>query len=158
MFLLALFAVLALTGRKSVHTEILIPSEIESVWSVLTDLDKFDDWNSVLKLKEGHSPIRFEEGEKITYTFSQDDKNIYDITSTIKSIKPNAVLNQGGGMLAVLTFDHFYELKSTKDGVLLIIHEDYRGVGVHFWNPKPVEVAYQRLAKDIHNRVLAVYP
>ena len=156
--LIALIAVLVLTGRKSVQAEILIPAELNQVWSVLTELDKYAEWNSVLKPKVGHSPIELKEGETITYTFSQDSNNAYDITSTIKFAEKNATLNQGGGIPTVLTFNHFYQLENTKDGVKLKIYEEYRGISVHFWSPKPVEVAYRRLSEELRTRVLAVYP
>ena len=53
----------------------------------------------------------------------------------------------------ILTFNHKYTLESANDGTRLIIHEDYRGIMVPFWNPTPVEKAYERLAMDLKTRV-----
>ena len=68
-------------------------------------------------------------------------------------IIPNQLLNQKGGIPAVLTFDHKYVLEPAGETTVIIIHEDYKGLGVHFWNPEPVEKAYQRLNEALKSRV-----
>ena len=150
----ALLLILFFTGRKSVHTEVIIPATVDQVWSVLTDTDQYEHWNNVLVPLEGE----LIEGTSVKYQFQQDDKNAYAISSKVKHLDKNRRLNQGGGVPVFLTFDHFYLLESTEQGTKVIIHEDYRGIGVHFWNPKPVEEAYIRLIQALKNRVLEVYP
>ena len=143
--LVAILLILYLTGRKSVHHEITIHATPEKVWSVLTDTQTYESWNPVMKLIEG----QIQEGNKVIYQFTQDANNVSQIPSTVKEIIPNQLLNQGGGIPLILTFDHKYILKPTPNGTQLIIHEDYRGIGVNFWNPKPVEEAYGRLNRAI---------
>ena len=140
--------VLFLTGKKSLHNEITINASPEKVWEVLTDTDNYEEWNPVMKLLEGE--IR--EGNQVTYQFTQDPKNISKIPSKVKKVVPYQLLNQGGGMPIILTFDHQYILEAIDQGTKLTIHEDYRGIGVNFWNPKPVETAYKKLNKAIKQR------
>lgn len=146
---LALLVILYFTGRKSVHHEITINATPDEVWSVLTDTDKYKDWNPVMLLKEGS----VQEGQKVVYQFTQAEGNQYDITTTVKKVTENKLLNQGGGMPGLLTFNHQYILEPSGNGTKLTIHEDYGGIGVNFWNPKPVQAAYERLNEAIKERV-----
>lgn len=147
IFLLAL-VVLYFTGNKSVNHEIVISKSPEKVWQVLTDTDKYKEWNPVMELLEG----KIIEGNRVKYRFTQDENNVSDIPSKVKKIIPNKLLNQGGGLPIVISFDHKYILENKGEGTKLTIHEVYRGIYVNFWNPKPVESAYQRLNKAIKTR------
>jgi len=145
---LAVLLVLFFFGKKSVHHEIMINASPEKVWSVLTDTDQYDTWNPVMKLLEGE----VKEGSKVKYQFTQDAENISEIPSNVKKVIPNKLLNQGGGLPFVLTFNHKYILEPLDNGTKLTIHEDYGGIGVNFWNPTPVQSAYKRLNEAIKKR------
>lgn len=149
LILLAILVVLYFTGRKSVHHEIIIEASPEKVWSVLTDTDSYEQWNPVMKLLEG----RVAEGNKVKYQFTQSADSSYDIDSAVKQVIPNKLLNQGGGSPLLLSFDHRYILEPQGRSTKLTIHEDYRGIGVNFWNPTPVEAAYGHLNEAIKKRV-----
>ena len=77
--------------------------------------------------------------------FTQDEKSTSEIGATVVQVIPNKLLNQKGGIPLVLTFNHRYVLESTGNSTKVIIHEDYKGIGVNFWNPQSVEEAYKRL-------------
>ena len=147
--IIALLVILIITGRKSVHNEILIDAKPENVWKVLIDTDKYPEWNPVMQLLEGE----IKEGNKVKYQFTQDAENESEIPSNVKKVVPNKLLNQGGGMPLILTFDHTYILEPNDEQTKVTIHEDYRGIGVNFWNPKPVEQAYKRLNEALKTRV-----
>jgi len=139
---------LTLAGRKSVHHEIYINTNTERVWSVISKTEDYQSWNPVMKLLQGE----IKEGNKVKYQFTQDKENVSEIPSAVKKVIPNKLLNQGGGLPFILTFDHQYILDKNKDGTNLTIHEDYRGIGVHFWNPEKVQLAYERLNKAIKKK------
>lgn len=147
--LVLLLVILYFTGRKSVHDEIIIHASPEKVWAVLTDTDNYDHWNPVMRLIDG----AIEKGNKVKYRFTQDADNVSEIPSRVKKMIPNKLLNQAGGLPGVLSFDHQYILESVADKTKLIIHEDYRGIGVNFWNPEPVEKAYSKLNHALKARV-----
>ena len=146
---LIILFILALTGRKSVHAEITINAKPQQVWNVLMDIESYPDWNSVLV------PINGEFAERTTvgYMFYQDENTESLIPSKVKKMIDNQLLNQGGGMIGILTYNHKYLLQVVPEGTKIIIHEDYKGIGVHFWNPAPVEKAYKRLCSQIKQRV-----
>ena len=145
--IIVFLVVLILTGRKSVHNEITINASREQVWEVLTNIDNYPSWNPVMKVLEGE----ILEGTKIRYQFTQDENNISEIEATVLKVIPNTLLNQGGGIPMVLTYDHKYALEPIGNSTKVTIHEDYKGLGVNFWNPKPVEEAYKRLNIALKN-------
>lgn len=144
--------ILFMAGRKSVHTEVFIPASPKMVWSVLMDVPKLKEWNTVLIPIEGELIV----GNSVKYEFHQDKNNIITIPAKVKQIVEGKLLNQTGGMPGILTFDHKYILESDMSGTKVVIHEDYRGAMVPFWNPDPVEQAYTRLAEALKNRVIHV--
>ena len=144
---------LFLIGHKSVHTEIVIPAPADKVWSVLTDTKKYGEWNRVMVPLEGE----LKEGETLKYEFYQQPDSSYQIPSMVKQMVENKLLNQGGGTVGILTFDHRYILEPEGDNTKVTIHEEYRGIAVPFWNPEPVEAAYQRLNQSLKERVIEVY-
>ena len=146
--LVIVFLVLYFLGKKSVHHEISINASPEKVWKVLTDMNAYDQWNPTMKLVNGEIKV----GNKVTYQFTQDENNISEIPATVKQIIPNKLLNQSGGIPLVLTYNHKYILEPENDGTKVTIHEDYSGIGVNFWNPKLVELAYARLNKALKKR------
>jgi hypothetical protein len=147
--IIVILVVLVLTGRKSVHHEIIINSSPENVWKVLVAMDKYPEWNPVMELLEGE----IKEGNQVKYKFTQDENSVSEIGATVKQVIPDSLLNQKGGIPLVLTFNHKYLLESEDNATKLTIHEDYGGIAVNFWNPAPVEKAYARLNEAIKEKV-----
>ena len=137
------------TGSKSAHHEITINATPEKVWNILFEMDEYPNWNPVMELIEG----TVQKGNKVKYKFTQNENTSSEIGSTVLQVVPNKLLNQKGGIPLVLTFNHKYMLEPTGNSTKVIIHEDYRGIGVNFWNPQPVEEAYKRLNFALKNRV-----
>ena len=154
IFVLFVIAMLYLVGKKSVHTELLIPATPNQVWSVLIDTPSYNQWNSILLPVEG----TLEEGAEVKYRFHQDAESSYEIPSRVKKMEVGRLLNQTGGTAGILTFDHRYILQPDGDATRVIIHEEYSGIAVPFWNPGPVEKAYKKLINELKNRVTEVHP
>ena len=151
--LVGLGCFLMLIGKKSVHSKISIDATPSQVWEVITNTSQYNEWNSVMLLLEGS----IKEGDLVKYRFTQEEGKFYDIPSKVKKIIPLSLLNQGGGTFGIITFDHKYILEEKKGKTVLTIHEDYHGLFVPFWNPEPVQKAYDRLNKDIKSRVESLY-
>lgn len=140
--------VLYFTGKKSAHSEVVINAPAQKVWQVLTDTQQYPQWNPTLQLAKGELAT----GNKVTYQFTQDAENSYEVTATVRAIEPNKLLHQNGGMPLILTYDHRYILQPQGDKTHVTIHEDYRGIGVNFWQPTAVEEAYKRLNEALKIR------
>ncbi len=151
LVILALLVILYFVGRKSVHAEVVIEASPEEVWLVLTDISKIKDWNTVLIPIEGE----LTEGATLTYEFYQDESGDAAVMGgKVKQIIEQELINQGGGMQGILTFDHQYILTQIDGQTKVTIHEEYRGIMVPFWNPKPVGEAYERLLASLQERVM----
>lgn len=146
--LAVLLAAAAFFGRKSVHTEIHVDAPPAQVWAVLMNTAAYRDWNPVLVLLEG----KLREGQTVTYEYRQGDKT-YVMDAGVIRVTPEHLLNQSGGPFGILTFDHRYLLEPSEGGTRVTIHEDYRGIGVHFWDPSPVGKAYEKLNAALKARV-----
>lgn len=147
--IIAVFVLLVFTGKKSAHSELIINAPAEKVWTVLTDFGKYPEWNPTMKLVKGE----VKEGNKVVYQFTQDADNVSEISAKVQKLIPNKLLNQKGGIPLILTFNHRYVLEPQGEKTKMIIHEDYGGIGVNFWNPKEVEKAYERLNQALKKRV-----
>jgi hypothetical protein len=134
---------------KAVHTEITIPADPETIWSVLTDPSGYKAWNPVLVPIEGD----LREGEKLKYQMTQPDGKQSEITARVKKMVELKELNQGGGIPGILTFDHKWLLEPVNGGTRVTQHEEYRGVGVIFWDASWVEPAYRNANEALRNRV-----
>ncbi len=147
---MVLVVALALTGRKSVHAELLIPASPEAIWSVLTDAGGYKDWNPVFTSVEGE----YREGAEMAYRMRDASGTETDVTATVVKLDEPRELNQFGGMRGILTFDHHWFLEPVDGGTRVTQHEEYRGIGVWFWDPSWFESAYARANEALRNRVL----
>lgn len=153
VIVLAALVVLFIIGNKSVHHEIIVDAPPAKVWQVISDTESYAEWNPVMLSVDATPTL----GAKVTYKYQQEPGKVYDIPVTVKAMDAEKLLNQAGGMPGILTYNHRYELVAMNNGesTKVIIHEDYRGIGVPFWNPDAVGASYGRLNEAIKARAEA---
>ena len=130
---------LALTGRKAVHAERMIPRSPGAIWTALMDTGRYGEWNPIFVSAEG----RFEEGGTVRYQMKTRDGGTTPVEPRVRRLVGERELNQFGGVRGVLTFDHTWRLEPVAGGTRVTQHEEYRGIGVWFWDPAWVEEAYR---------------
>lgn len=140
---------LALTGSKSVHAERVIHHSAGAIWVVLTDTGMYEHWNPILVRAEG----RFEEGRTMRYLMRTSDGGATPVESLVRHVVDQREINQFGGLRGVLTFSHRWRLEPTAGGTRVIQEEQYRGIGVWFWNPAWVESAYRDSLVALESRL-----
>ena len=141
-----------LFAQKSVRSEVTISASPEAVWKVLTEVDDYPNWNPTMRVLEG----AFQEGAEVKYEFTDGDGNKSEIGAKVKRVREPELINQSGGISGVITFNHFYRIEpvSAQPGLTrVIIHEEYAGFYVWFWNPDSVERAYEKLNLALQDRV-----
>ena len=144
--LVASYLILWLAGKKSVEAEVTIEASADEVWEALTDLEKVRQWNKVLIPVEGQMSVN----NKIRYEFYQEeDGKAAVMDAKIEEVVKSSLINQKGGIPTVITFDHHYVLSDNENKTTVKIFEEYQGVMVPFWNPEPVEKAYERLLAQL---------
>lgn len=137
--IIAVVAVLAVTGRKSVHAEAFIAVPPNVVWETVTDASSYPAWNPILVKADGV----FEQGSTMRYQMKIGDADPTPVAPVIKQLVVNELLHQGGGMTGVLTYDHQWRFEPVTGGTKVVQHEVYTGFGVWFWDPSCVEQQYQ---------------
>lgn len=146
---LVLLVLGALLPRKSVKAELLIDAPVEDIWSVLMDGASYSEWNPILVAVEGD----FAEGAVMNVSMKTSDGGVTPVTPVVKKLQTHEELNQFGGMRGVLTYDHHWYLEPAGTGTRVTQFEEYRGIGVLFWNPAWVEEAYMEGLRALKERV-----
>ncbi len=130
---------LGCVGHKTVHAELVIPASPDRVWAVITDGASYGEWNPILVSAKGE----FVEGGTILYEMKNPEGEVYEVDPIVRKVVPERELNQFGGTRGVLTFDHTWLIEPVEAGSKVTQHEEYRGIGVFFWDPAWVEDAYE---------------
>ena len=140
---------LALTGRKSVRAELVIPASPASIWRVLMDTSGYRDWNPIFVSAQGV----FKEGGTISYQMQIGDEPAVGVEPTVRQLEVEREINQFGGLRGVLTYNHTWRLEPMGEGTKVSQHEEYRGLYVWFWDPSPVERAYTQALVALQARL-----
>ncbi|MCE9598860.1 MAG: SRPBCC domain-containing protein [Spirochaetia bacterium] len=143
------FSALAPIGCKTVHTEIQINASPAEVWKVISDAPRFPEWNPVHVKIDGE----FKEGSAIKIHLKQPDGKITAFGATVYHLVPESLLNQGGGTPGVFTFNHTFRLEPSNGGTRFTHTEEFRGIGLVFFNMDWVEAAYVRVNEALKARI-----
>ena len=147
---IAILLFLYLIGQKSVHSELLIEASPEKIWKVLMDKADYEKWNQVLIPIEGD----IKKGNNLRYKLIQPDGNAIEIEMKVVQLVPLKLLNQRGGFPGIFTFNHRYILEPIGNNTKVIIHEDFKGIVVLFWDVSWVQQAYAKLNKSLRQYIL----
>lgn len=132
--------ILAFTGHKFVHTELIIPAPPEEVWAVITDPASYSEWNPILVHAEGE----YKDGAVMRYRMRSEAGKESDINSTVVRFEKGRRLDEFGGIRGIITFEHSWRLTPVEGGTQVVQHEEYRGLGVWFWDPSGVKRQYEQ--------------
>jgi hypothetical protein len=149
VLILVVLILLALLGRKSVHAELTIQATPDEIWSVLTDTSSYPTWNPIFVEVRGE----YREGATVDVGMKLPDGRVDDVKARVKKLVPGSELNQFGGVPGILTFDHTWKLEAVDGGTRITQFEEYRGIGVFFWDPAWVEEAYRQANINLRNTV-----
>jgi hypothetical protein len=99
---------------KEIKTEILINTTPEKVWNILTDFDKYPNWNPFIKSITGNVAV----GNKIAARIEPPEANGMTFKPKILAFETNKELRWIGHLLFPGLFDgeHKFELIDNKNG------------------------------------------
>ncbi|MDE0692373.1 MAG: SRPBCC domain-containing protein [Gammaproteobacteria bacterium] len=149
LVVVAVVVLAGFTGRKSVQAERVIAGSPEAIWAVLTDTASYGEWNPIFVRATG----RYEEEGTMRYQMKTVDGGTTKVDARVRRVTDEREINQFGGMRGVLTFNHTWRLEPTAGGTRVTQHEEYRGIGVWFWNPAWVEEVYEEALVALEDRV-----
>ena len=147
---LALLVLLAVwLPRKSVHAELVIDAPAAQIWEVIMDAASYTQWNPIFVAVEG----TFAEGASMGLSMRLEDGSVTAFEVVVKKLLPEQELHQRAGFPGILTADHQWLLEQTPAGTRVIQHEEYRGIGVLFYDPSYVQVSYAEGLAALKTRI-----
>ncbi len=117
--------------HHDLHTEITIDAPPDTVWQVLSDLDRYADWNPFITSAAGDLAV----GKRLTNRLQPPGGKAMTFKPTITEIIPGQSLEWLGrlGIAGVFDGRHRFELTGTPDGGTRMVHsEHFSGVLVPF--------------------------
>ncbi|WP_445529216.1 SRPBCC family protein [Streptomyces cyslabdanicus] len=116
---------------RRISTEVVIDASPYEVWAVLTDFERFPEWNPFIVKAVG----RVEPGHQLDLTFRQANGRHLGIRPTVLVAEPGRLLRWRGRLLLPGIFDgeHSFELTERPGGgTLLVQAESFSGLLVPF--------------------------
>ena len=111
---------------KLLETEIQIKASPEKVWSILTNLDQYTDWNPFIKKAVGKCQV----GEKLEVCISPPNGKEMIFKPTVKSVIENSEFSWLGRFLLPGIFDgkHIFTITKNENGCLFVQKEEFSGL------------------------------
>lgn len=144
--------ILAAVTKKVFHVEIEIAAPPEAVWAVLTDTERYAEWNPTqVEIRGAHAV-----GSKLVAVFDAPEVTPFEVELTVSEMDAPHLLRQRGGVPGIITFDHRWMISPTEHGSLVVQHEVDRGIYLLFWDSSWIEPAYQRASEALRARVIGL--
>ena len=119
---------------REIRTEIEIAAPSTKVWSILTDFDKWKEWNPIVKQASGVASL----GSKLSVTMrGKDGKDGPKYMPIVTILQEPKSFRWRGKMMSEFLFtnDKVFELEETGSGTRLIHKELFSGMLVPlFWS------------------------
>lgn len=109
-----------------IKTEIIIKASKERIWNILTDLEKYKNWNPFIFDSEGE----IKEGSRITNTM-KNGKDIMKFKPVIIKVEENNYFEWLGSLWFKGLFDgrHYFNIESVGKNQIKLIHgEHFSGI------------------------------
>jgi len=112
--------------RHSLRSDIEIEAPPAVVWSVLTDLDSYEDWNPFVVSSQGSVTV----GKKLTNRMQQPGGKAMTIRPKVTEVEPERVFEWLGhiGFPGVFDARHRFEIEPTSTGSRFTQSEAFKGV------------------------------
>lgn len=111
---------------RSIHTTTTIRAAPDAVWSVVTDLPRYGEWNPFITAIEGELRV----GARLRATFSLPGRSPRTFTPVVTAFEPGRRLSWLGRLAVPGLFDgaHTLAVEPSGDGTLFTHGETFRGV------------------------------
>jgi hypothetical protein len=117
--------------QHDLHTEIDIDASPETVWQILTDFGRYEEWNPFIVSSEGAAVL----GERLTNRMQPPGGKGITFKPTVTAVEPKETFEWLGRLVLPGVFDgrHRFELTATESGGTHLVHsEKMTGVLVRF--------------------------
>ncbi len=138
---------------KEVYSEIRINASSSVVWSILTDFDKFGEWNPFIKEISG----TLKEGSKLRVFIEPPNSKGMEFKPTLKTVEFEKKVKWLGKVLIPKLFDgeHSWIINQIDDNnVLFIQKERFTGIFVPFFSEllKNTKSGFEMMNQNLKQR------
>lgn len=138
---------------KVIETEIQINADPKQVWEILTDLNRYPEWNPFIKKIKG----KIIKGEKLEVHISPPHTKEMIFKPTVLSAKPHSEFRWLGHLLFPSIFDgeHSFTIEGNENGSLLVQKEIFKGFLVPIlWKSmeKNIKEGFEQMNKALKQR------
>ena len=138
----------ALLTTKTFHVERVIETHDAIIWEILTDTERYHEWNPVFVGVDG----AYGEGASLTNTVRFPTGALVEMSANVKAVRPFREIHQYGGTPGIITFNHQWLLEPVEGGTRVVQHELDRGIGLWFWDSSWLEPAYATVIDALEAR------
>ena len=112
--------------KHNISTEIDIKATPETVWKILTDLNKYEEWNPFMVSSKGQPVV----GEKLVNRMQPPGGKAMTFKPIVTVVVEHGVFEWLGraGVPGIFDGRHRFELTSTKNGTHLVQSESFSGL------------------------------
>lgn len=118
-------------NRKELRSEIEIDAPSEKIWSILTDFDRFPDWNPFIRASSG----RIEKNQRLSVTLHPSGGRTTAMRPSVLAVEPNRELRWIGhlGIPGLFDGQHIFELQPLGDArTMFVQREQFGGILLPF--------------------------
>ena len=133
---------------KEIKTEIIIRTTPEKIWTILTDFEKYPQWNPFITSIKG----KVERGKKIQVRIEPPNGKGMTFNPTVLTKDENRELRWLGKFLFSGLFDgeHKFELIENGNGTVTFIQsEKFTGIFVGLFNPEKTQQGFTEMNKKL---------
>lgn len=108
--------------KHELHTEVEIDATPEAVWQVLTDLDRYPEWNPFIVSAVGRAEV----GERLTNRMQPPGGKGITFKPTVTVVEPAATFEWLGrlGLPGIFDGRHRFDLAPSENGGTLVMHSE----------------------------------
>ena len=133
---------------KEIKTEVIIDTNPEKVWKILTNLSEYPNWNPFIKKLEGNLKI----GEKLKVIIQPENSSKMIFNPRVLEYKEGKTLKWKGKFIINGLFDgtHSFELIDNKNGTTTFIQSEiFKGILVNFFNLDNTKKGFEKMNAEL---------
>ncbi len=142
----------SLIPDKHIHTEIDIAASPEVVWDILSDLERYPEWNPYHVRVDG----RLEPGSILDLEIHKPNGEQVRLSPRIMCLNPFQCLSWGGGIPGIFQGEHVFKLLPLTENTTRLIHSEvFSGFAVPFASLDAIEEGYEQMNQALKTRAEA---
>ena len=135
--------------EKRVDTSIDIAAPRDVVWRILTDIERYPEWNPYHVSVRGRLAL----DEPLEVRISKPNGKTLEIEPHVMRLEPRTELTWGGGVSGIFVGEHVFLLSEKATGSTHLVHKErFTGIAVPFAELGAIEEGYVSMNQALKRR------